>query len=264
MRYRPTPIVFLIATLAAAPLSAAEPKTEAKPAAEEPPVEELIRADFEAKQIDLEAVVVQRQAEWLELIACSPQSREHESLVTVAAPPSAIHAALLAMGLTPGQPAGASEVEGQVVSRPPQGDPVSVHFVVNPGTEHEREVPASRWVIEGEAGEPMPEQPWRFAGSQFVPRSEFLASPAVRQDDEPIDPDDEVYLADLNGTVVSLVNFGDDLLARDTTVTRANDAQQWRPNTAVIPGVGTRVLLRLRPAAAEESGADSTPDNATD
>jgi hypothetical protein len=58
---------------------------------------------------------------------------------------------------------------------------------------------------------------------------------------------ERIYYADLNGTVISLVNFGDDLLSRDTTMTNNDDDATWGPRTRMIPPVGTKVILRLRP-----------------
>ena len=186
-----------------------------------------LRLDMEAKTLDLDAVVVGRDAEWLELVASSPNSREHESLVTVAAKPSRIHAALLTLGLVAGEPL---QPELDPIEHPdtawlpPSGDAVTLHFVVE-GTE----VPASAW-IQGQAA---PEY-WVFAGSRirtFRGRAE--------------------YLADLNGTVASLVSFGDDLLAPPGTVTDADDGQAIQPASERMPPNGTAVVLRVRRAPTE-------------
>lgn len=63
-----------------------------------------LRIDRQANVLDLEAKVVLREGEWIELIACSPGTQEHESLVVVNARPSHIHLALLTLGLEPGKP----------------------------------------------------------------------------------------------------------------------------------------------------------------
>lgn len=191
----------------------------------------------EAGYIDLDATVVGRGTEWLELIACSPKSREHESIVTVTAKPSHIHLALLTLGLEPGAPLSWEGKGEDVVVHPPHGPVVEVFFVVPGEAEGPAvEVPANRWVLNRETGEPLGANRWLFAGSVF-------RSYEGRQ----------IYMADLNGTVVSLVSFGDDLLVRPTTMTNQTDQQVWQANAELIPPEGTRLTLRLRPVVEEEA-----------
>ena len=63
-----------------------------------------ITVDRAARCIDIEAVIVQRDAPWLELLACTKGSREHEAILSVTAKPSHIHLALIMLGLEPGAP----------------------------------------------------------------------------------------------------------------------------------------------------------------
>ena len=183
---------------------------------------EAMRLDVEAGTIDLDAVVVGRDAEWLELVACSPGTREHESLVTVVTPPSQIHAALLTLGLEPGRPLHPAEdpIENPDTPLvPPTGDPLELVFVVDGA-----EVPVAAWVL----GDAAPRW-WLFAGSRLR---------TYRGVTE--------YLADLNGTVASLVSFGDDLLAPPGVVTDGNDGQAIQAEAEAMPPNGTAVVLRLR------------------
>ena len=55
------------------------------------------------QKVEIRAVVC-LDAGWLEQIACSPGTREHEALVVVEIPPSDVHAALLSAGFEPGSP----------------------------------------------------------------------------------------------------------------------------------------------------------------
>jgi hypothetical protein len=60
--------------------------------------------DTKAREVRLEAEVCLQQGS-LELLACSPGTREHESILVVKAKPSHIVFALALVGLPPGSPA---------------------------------------------------------------------------------------------------------------------------------------------------------------
>ena len=62
-----------------------------------------------------------------------------------------------------------------------------------------------------------------------------------------------VYLADLNGSILSLVHFGDELLARSTRLTRISDEEAWVSVSDKVPAVGTKVTLRLRPVDSDNT-----------
>lgn len=75
----------------------------------------------------------------------------------------------------------------------------------------------------------------------------------------------EIYLADLNGTVVSLVNFGDDVVCRATPLTDRDDGQAFAANVALVPPLGTAVKLRFRaapPRGTTRPGPSSRPSSA--
>lgn len=190
-----------------------------------------LRIDRDARTIDIDARVVLREGKWIELIACSPGSREHESLVVALAKPSHIHLALLTLGLTPGDPMTSEKTPDGFRVHPPTGPAVAVSFIIQEGGQT-REVPVNQWVVQQKTGEVMAGNHFLFTGSNFVTYE-----------------DKQVYMADLNGTVVSLVNFGEDLLTRDTEMTNHSDNQAWNANTPVIPPLGTKITLRLRPVA---------------
>lgn len=213
------------------PPAATQPATAPAPAPGILPAGGLphIKIDRERRTIDLEATVVLREAKWLELLACSPKSREHESILTVPARPSHIHVALMVLGLEAGAPM-RSWLEGEEAKwSPPRGPKVRITILYTKDGKRV-EVPANEWVVDQNTHEPMKGDAWVFAGSSI---GEVEG--------------EKVYYADLNGTVVSLVNFGDDLLSRDTTMTNDNDNSTWGTRTEKIPPVGTKVTLRLTP-----------------
>ena len=86
---------------------------------------------MQARCGDVEATVCLREGT-LELVACTRDSKEHESIVAIAARPMHVHAALLLLGAEPGNPAIMKPVEGEETSWlkvPPRGDLVEVSLV---------------------------------------------------------------------------------------------------------------------------------------
>lgn len=200
-----------------------------------------LTVNLEEKYVDLEAKVCLRSAEFLEMLACTPDSREHESLLVLEAEPSMIHVGLLLLGLEPGKPLHYDRAFDPPKLVPATGPEIGV-YVVYKVAGREREVPANRWVNDSKNDEMMEGNTWLFAGS-------------VTSDVE----GKKVYLADINGSAISLVNFGDDLLTLPNKMTQANDShgKVWVPRTDAIPKVGTEVRLRLRPVG--ENGNDAAP-----
>lgn len=230
----------------AAALADAEADVEAFEPAALPAVDSLedalpgIAIHREQRYVDVQATVVRREGDWLELLACTPKGREHESLLTIEARPSHLHLALLLLNFTPGQPMQWEHTDDGYVVHPPRGDRLSL-FIVHENDEGDTiETPANEWVRHEPTGETMTGNVWMFMGSTFERFEER-----------------EIYMADLNGTVISLVNFGDDLIGRPTQVTDQSDEQRWKAHTERIPEQGTQVKLRIRafegdPEAAQE------------
>ncbi len=194
--------------------------------------------NLEAGTIDLAARMVHAKPDWLELIATTegPNSRDHEAIVSITAKPSEVHLALLTLGLMPGHPQVNKHMDGRFVPDPAIGPELRVYFVyeINGQTV---QTPVHQWVTDQATGQPLPETRWLFTGSQF---RQWQGK--------------EYYMADENGNAVSLVNFGDDLIVRQTDTTQNNDEQQLQLNPNVILPYGTPLILRIRvtsPAPAE-------------
>jgi len=164
---------------------------------------------------------------YLELVACTPDTREHESLVVSPATPSLIHAALLAIDLAPGAPGRIDATADGIVRTPATGDRVAVTF-------HWKTHTASPddWV-RAESGEPVTAFTWVFAGSRFVTRNGR-----------------EVYDADGTGTVIGLTTFGAEVIALTATLSpdSGTDAPMFLANKAAMPPRGTPVVVRIAPA----------------
>lgn len=194
-----------------------------------------IRVDRDTRTVDLDAKVILREGKWIELLACTPGTRDHEAILTIPARPSHIHLALLMIGLRPGTPLKWTRNGDEVVVTKPTGAPVAVSIVFRKDGK-EIETPANEWVMNQKTSKNLEDNVWLFAGSTFV---EFDGQ--------------KVYQSDASGTIISLVNFGDDLLTRPSTMTNNDDDSTWGVDSKHIPEVGTAVKVRLRPAPAAKN-----------
>ncbi len=168
---------------------------------------------------------------YLELVACSPDTREHESLVVTTVQPSLIHAALLSIGLDPGEPGRIEATREGVLRIDATGSPIQVELVWTDETGRLRSAAPAEW-IRAESGEPMPRFSWVFAGSRVRERGGRA-----------------VYDADGTGVVVGLTTFGSEVVA--PTITRSpdsgTDAPIWLAENDAVPLAGTPVTIRVTP-----------------
>jgi hypothetical protein len=170
----------------------------------------------------------------LEQIACSPATREHESLMVVTAKPSQIHAALLMAGFAPGTPGRWTYDNNTIGTIAPTGDQVDV--LVRHADKQGRivEHPIGDWIrdIEGKAA--FPKQPWVFGGS-VIAKNTARMGPGQH------------YVADMSGSIIGLVTFGDEVLGFSSVISDQADVQaaEWEAKTDEMPPVGAQVTLVL-------------------
>lgn len=203
---------------------------------------EGVRVDPDRGVVEFESLVavdahdMHTPVVYLEVICCTPDTREHESLVVTDVAPSAVHAALLAAGAEPGAPGGWREEDGRILPVPPRGQPVRVRLITADGEAHD---PAD-WIVQTETGLPLraaiPDAVWVFAGSRL---REFRGR--------------TVYDADGTGQLIGLHTFGSETVAwtRVESPDSWIDEPQWLANGAVMPPAGAPVTVRLevvRPA----------------
>lgn len=164
---------------------------------------------------------------YLELVACSPDTREHESLVVTTVQPSLIHAALLALGYEPGRPGAITTHEGRPTRKAPTGDALSVELVVA-----DRSAPVSAWITDVRARTHHPRGGWVFAGSRFVRRGGA-----------------RLYDADGAGTVIGLDTFGRETIAFTRVISPDSwvDEPLWIADASAVPARGTPVRVRIGP-----------------
>lgn len=204
-----------------------------------------VRADLAARVIEFDGIVPLDAHDpatpivYLEVMVCTPDTKEHEALVMTRARPSHVHAALLAAGFQPGAPGGWDWDGTRLVPRQPTGDGLEVLFVRRGPDGGEIEEPAESWVKRERDGKPL-EAPatgprWRFAGSQMVKRGPGGA---------------EVYDADGAGTLVGLTTFGGETIAWHRTISPEATIQEpdLIADAARVPKAGTAVTVRIRPS----------------
>lgn len=177
----------------------------------------------------------------LELIACIKDTKEHESIIMVEAKPSHIHTALLLLGARPGHPARREFLDedgDRFIDLPPRGGPIDVFLVIEG-----KETPISAFlrraedpyqaVAGGEAGEDaaFPTHTFLFAGSVLIENEEGPRT----------------YLCDIEGNVISLSTFGDELLCLPGVHSSMAGELIWEVAGEKLPKVGSEVTLRLRP-----------------
>ena len=236
-----------------APPQPAPPPTPAEPTAPAPPAPSgpremfpLVRVDLAAKLVEFDGIVPINCHDpvtplvYLELVACSPDTREHESLVMTRARPSNVHAALLAIGLEPGVPGSWEFQDKKLIPVPPRGDGVEVSVAYRDAAGREIECPVTDWIINARTGGPFVPREGDPAGPRWVFAGSVIAKRQGR----------EVYDADGSGTFIGLCTFGSEVVAwRDTISPEAMvDEPVWIADAAKVPASGTPVVVRLRPA----------------
>lgn len=204
---------------------------------------------------------------YLETLVCTPMTREHEALLITRVEATHIHAALLALGLEPGQP-GRVEWDGSVVRTiPPTGPLIDVRFIVNdatnPGSPPWVYEPAD-WIVSTREPAPgaAPERPARQSAmpaartdksNAATPGSFVFAGSRTRTATVPAADGTttrvQVYAAQAEGTVVGFATFSSELIAfvdgfsPDSNVR----APEWIVDTSRVPPFGTPVRVRLQP-----------------
>jgi hypothetical protein len=202
-----------------------------------------VRVDRAARVVEIDGIVPidahdkETPDVYLEVMVCTRDSKEHESLVMTDAKPSQVHAALLLLGLAPGKP-GSVEFDGKTLKRsPPTGDGVRVTIAYKDAQGKEVESSAADWIVKSDRNTRLApkggSRAWVFAGSRFVTRN-----------------GKEWYDADGAGTLVGLTTFGGETVAWTDVQSpeSAVDEPEWIADAAKVPAFGTPVIVRIRPA----------------
>jgi len=220
-----------------------------------------VSVNIEEWCVDVEASV-SLTAGLLELVACIKDSKEHESVVAVNAKPSQIHTALLLLNAKPGSPAmrkmiGAGD-DAEWTDIQPRGGLVDVYLVIDM-PEGKKEFPINRFIKKasdayflGRSVEHPDKKP------EFYPTHTFMFTGSLLVEREKNQP--RQYVADFSGNVISLVTFGDEMIATPEIHDDSNEALLWEVHGENLPEIGSPVKLRLRPQRTEKPQAQgSTP-----
>ncbi len=181
-----------------------------------------VRIDWSKGEVEVDAKVVLRSGP-LELVACSPQTREHESILAISARPMLVFQAMGLVGLEPGSPVRYDEKTERFKPATGQRLDINVRFADATG---ERTIPIRRWLVDVSTDKPPEGIAWVFAGSRTDENGRFSA--------------------DMDGTILCVVDFDSALIALAALHT-ADNAQLWlRANTPEIPPIGTKCTLLIR------------------
>lgn len=187
-----------------------------------------VRIDWKRRNIEVDAHVVLREGP-LELLACSPQTREHESIIVVSARPIHIFQAMGLVGLEPGAPVDYDHEKD--TWSPPRGQPVRLSIRYQKNNDRVT-VPAEKWLRLVESKQSPGPMDWIFAGSRTWPDGRFGA--------------------DLDGTVVCVVDFETALVAVRDLHSADNELLWLEANTDEIPPLGTPCTLVVEAAERHE------------
>lgn len=207
------------------------------------PVGTGVIADLSAQCVEVQAVVCMDDG-YLEQLVCRSGTREHESILAFQGRPRDIHAALLLIGTEPGTPGQWSQridANGVVVveTTPPSGEPLDLRVRWDDGGVP-REAPLTEWA--------MKLQDRSRLNAEFIFAGSFLeAIPNRLPDGTPTGTSREVYAADMGGSVVGLVTFGDEVIARREVLPDKADIAEpiWVADPSRIPPLGTPVTLLI-------------------
>jgi hypothetical protein len=176
-------------------------------------------------RVECEALAVNAP---LEFFVCLNGTNEHEALMRTGVRPSDLHAALLAIGLKPGEPMSYSEATHKWM--PPHGPPLrlTVEFDKDGKTVS---YPAYRWLRDVKTKKECKAFSWVFCGSRIMK--------------------DGRYAADDTGYIVSIVNFDFVMIDIPEFASSNNDLLEWERNPDLMPAKGAKVWLVIEPTGQE-------------
>ena len=197
-----------------------------------------LKVDKERKAVILACTIAPRklpnldQVYPIEVIATFPApqgQKAHETLVCfTGVKPSDVHRALESLGLKPGKPA---RGEGAQAS----GPLVALSLLLPTADGGTREVPVEKLLVDRKTGKPLPALQWHFTGS-------------VRKRPDPEKPE-EVYAADLTGTLVSIFPVTDEVVIQSHLTMKEEPLIKLDFNKTgeyAVPPAGTPVKLVIK------------------
>ena len=216
------PIILLatgVPSLAQAPSQATEEKPPIKKLAENIYQIGNIIVDGEKKEISFDGWVNMSEG-MVELLACAPGGKTHESVLVFDVEPFHFQIALLLVGLECG---GGLKYQGDPAT--PKGDPVDI-FVrwTDPVDSKDVSVRGEDLVFDIQKKRAMKRTHWVFAGSRVI---------------------DGVFVAQADKSLVTTYHDPNTIL--DNPLPTGADDTVYQVNSAVVPPVGTKVKVMVKP-----------------
>ena len=189
----------------------------------------FLEVDARAKRIRVECEALHCRNP-LEFFCCVSGTNEHEAVLRSGVKPSHLHAALLMLGLQPGEGVRFSEAQNKWL--PPHGPPLAI------SVEFEKEgktiaLPGYRLMRDVRSKREMKPMTWIFSGSRIMP--------------------DGTYGADATGYLVSVVNFELSVIDVPQLASSANETLEWETNLDLMPALGAKVIMVIEPAGKVEA-----------
>ncbi len=215
-----------------------------------------VKVMLKEKYVDVDAKVCLTEG-LLELAVCGKDTKNHESVFSLETKAELVHAALLLINVKPGNPAMRKPVEGKEgvwVDLEPKGEEVNVYVVVKDAEGKPVERPISDFIMKaGEDFHGIEQGGKEEAKKEPFPTHTFLFAGSHVWEEEGAPPK---YLADLDGNVISLSTFGDEMLCLPGIHTHGNEALAWQVDSTHLPELDTPVTLRLRPKSVEKKAEE--------
>jgi len=212
--FLPSCLLFFVASWLRGSVACGEPARDFAPG---------VRIDWPNLTVELDAEVVMREGP-LELFACSPNTKEHESILRVAARPTHVFQAMGLTGLTPGSPVRFNEKENRF--DPPTGEQLDIRVRYTDDQGRRGLVSLADWLTTAKPQALELQLPFVFAGSYTLPDGRFVA--------------------DIEGTVMCLVDFEAALIALPALHSADNEQLWLVAKTDAIPPKGTKCTLLIR------------------
>lgn len=174
----------------------------------------------------------------LEMFACTRNTKEHESIISVNTRAFLVHAALLRLGAEPGHP-----VQFMPEYRPPAGTEIEVTVQWKDENGKEKNVRAQDMIKDIRTEKAMT-HPFVFAGSLFWKDPET---------------NEQFYMAE-SGDFICVSNFASAMLDVPIESSQSNDRLEFVAFTERIPPLGAPVRLFLKPKLKKDedkSGRDA-------
>ncbi len=211
-----------------------------------------LKIDMKKRIIDAKGVICFREGV-LELIATNRGGKDHESIVRLDSRPQHLHLALILIKVKQGTPGKWIYKDRKPIPIDPTGGRVAISMIYEKDGKR-TEKPINYFVRNIQSKKPMAGNIFLFAGSVMHKTRKGKS----------------YYAANSSGDVISLVSFGDEVLALPKAASANNGEITLEANPDTIPKLNTPVTIRIKaldsakPAAKKEDKKSDQPSGKSD